>query len=218
MAYLIVSALIILIDQVFKFWIVQTLELREVLPLLPGIIHLTNVRNTGAAFSILADMRWLLIGLTSVCALGILIYLLKTKMGFGGKLSLAFVLGGAIGNIIDRASLGYVVDMFEVEFMEYAVFNIADCFIVVGGILFCIFYMIFSGQEEKAKKAKKQQKASGKKREADDVKQYSPKREKQPEPRQVQPIEYIDDSEEEWTETKILEEYDLFRRMSEDDR
>jgi len=76
----------------------------------------------------------------------------KGKLNKPCLVTAAMVLGGAVGNIIDRIVLGYVIDMFEVDFTDYAVFNIADCFVVVGVILFCIFYLIQVIKEERQAK------------------------------------------------------------------
>ena len=65
-----------------------------------------------------------------------------------GKVTLSLLLAGAVGNLIDRALLGYVTDMFETLFMRFAVFNVADICVVVGGIAFCVYYLFFHGKEE----------------------------------------------------------------------
>ena len=232
MLYLIIAAIIVLLDQGLKFWIVSSMEIGGEVALWPGVVHLTYVQNAGAAFSMLNGMRWILLAVTSVCALGILVYLMKTRLGPAGKISLAFVLGGAIGNIIDRAVQGYVVDMFEVEFMNYAVFNVADCFIVVGGILFCIFFLTFREDGREDRRGKRTGRAAREWAEPEEYEEQweapAPRRERpapiqpeQPEIPEVPEIPDLDDlsagDTEEWTETKILEEYDLLRWMSEED-
>ena len=153
MLYFIIAVLVAAADQLFKKWIVASVPLSGYMTMIPGVIHLTYVRNTGAAFSIFNDMRLFLTILTSCMIAGLIVFLIKAKLSRLEKLALSAVLGGAVGNLIDRVLLGYVVDMFEVEFMEYAVFNVADCFIVVGGILFCVCYLMDIVKEEKAKTA-----------------------------------------------------------------
>lgn len=155
MLYAIIAVAVIAFDQYFKYWIVNNIELGGKLDFLPGIVGLTNVRNTGAAFSILNNATWLLTVITTVFIIGLIIYMIKVKMSKASAVCIAAVIGGAVGNLIDRLRLGYVVDMFELQFMEYAIFNIADCFIVVGVILFCIFYLIDEIKKEKATKAAK---------------------------------------------------------------
>jgi signal peptidase II len=139
-----VAAVVAIIDQLFKMWIVQSIELGGQMALIPKVIHLTYVKNTGAAFSLMDDMPTLLLIITGICIIGIIIFISMAKLNTFGKITAGLILGGAIGNVIDRILFGYVVDMFEVEFMEYAVFNIADCCIVIGGILFCVYYIFFN--------------------------------------------------------------------------
>ena len=138
------AALVVLLDQFIKHWIVLTLPLHENTGLIPGILGLTHIENSGAAFSILADQRWLLAGIAFAAALILIFILLRYNEGFWGTLGLASVLGGTVGNLIDRVFHGYVVDMFVPEFINFAVFNVADIFITLGGITFCIFFIITS--------------------------------------------------------------------------
>lgn len=190
MTYFVLAMLIVLVDQAVKYLITIDLAAGGQIALIPGLIHLTYVENTGAAFSILSDMRWLLVAVSFVCSLIIAFILLKykDKIEVIGKIALAFVLGGALGNLVDRAVLGYVVDVFEVEFMRFAVFNVADCFITVGGIAFCIYYFVHSGKQDKIKKRKAA------------TKKEQPETEKR-----------------DWSETEILEEYDLERQIAENE-
>ena len=155
MLYFILSILIVIADQAMKYFVTIKLALGGQLPLIPGIIHLTYIRNTGAAHSILTGYTWLLTIISALASVLIIILIVKMKIGTFGRITLACVLGGAVGNLIDRVMLGYVVDMFEVEFMNYAVFNVADMFISVGGALFCIYYIFYSSKKDKkaAKKA-----------------------------------------------------------------
>lgn len=132
------AALIVAADQLFKWWIVAVLPLGGVSPLIPGVISLTHVRNTGAAFSLLEQHTWLLTAISAVFALLIAVLLAIRYFRHPVAVwSVAAVLGGAIGNLIDRVRYSYVVDMFMTEFMDFAVFNIADIFITCGGLLFC---------------------------------------------------------------------------------
>ena len=155
MLYFILSILIVIADQAVKYFVTLKLALGGQIPLIPGSIHLTYVRNTGAAHSILTQYTWLLTIISALASVLIIILIIKMKIGTFGRVTLACVLGGAVGNLIDRAMLGYVVDMFEVEFMNYAVFNVADMFISVGGALFCIYYIFFSIKNDKKPKKTK---------------------------------------------------------------
>lgn len=135
--------LIVCLDQLVKFWAVQTLMGKPPIVLIPSIFQLTYVENRGAAFSFLEDQIWFFV-LTTVCVLAAIFYafyknMILTKIG---KWSLIFVAGGAIGNLIDRILHGYVVDMFYFELIDFPVFNVADIFIVIGGILFAYYVVM----------------------------------------------------------------------------
>ena len=144
------SALIVAADQAVKWWIVSSLQPEEVRTLIPGVLSLTRIRNTGAAFSLLRDHTWLLAVISAIFA--VLVVVLLVKRYFTHPLavwSLAAVLGGAVGNLIDRIRLGYVVDMFLPEFIDFAVFNVADIFITCGGILFCVWLLLSYSQSRR---------------------------------------------------------------------
>ena len=113
------------------------------------------MQNSGAAFSVLSSHTWLLTLISALCSIA-LIYVLWTRKLKGnlGNIALAMVLGGAVGNLIDRAAFSYVVDMFKLEFMNFAVFNFADIGVTVGGVLLCIYLLVFwdeGGERERAK-------------------------------------------------------------------
>jgi len=135
------AVLVVLLDQFFKRWIVITLASGGETVLIKGIISLIYVENTGASFSILANQRWLLAAIALVAAIIISFILLRYTEGFWGTLGLAAVLGGTVGNLIDRVFHGYVIDMFRTLFMNFAIFNIADIFITLGFITFCIHFI-----------------------------------------------------------------------------
>ncbi len=167
MIYFIISALIVLLDQASKYFMSIQLSPGEMSELIPGFIRLAYVENTGAAFSFLRDMRWVLVGVSLVVIVLLIIVMVRygKKISPVGRIALASVLGGAFGNLIDRAFFGYVVDFFEFEFVHFAVFNVADIFITVGGIVFCIYYLFgrddilrefsFGGGRDAGKKPRK---------------------------------------------------------------
>jgi len=138
------AALVVLLDQFFKRWIVLILSADGENVIIPGILSLIYRENTGAAFSMLADKRWLLAGVAVVAAIILVFILLRYTEGFWGTLGLAAVLGGTVGNLIDRVFHGYVVDMFRFLFMDFAIFNIADIFITLGFATFCIHFIVTS--------------------------------------------------------------------------
>ena len=109
-------------------------------PLWPGVFHFTYAQNRGAAFSFLSGQRWLLLAVTTL-ACGLLIWtLIKWRKELHPLLrfSLALILAGALGNLIDRAVLGYVRDMLDFTLINFAIFNVADSAVCVGGFLLCL--------------------------------------------------------------------------------
>lgn len=160
MLYILVIALCVAADQWMKWWTVANLSVYGSAPLLPGIVELKYIQNTGGGFSILTGHTWLLAGLT-VVLMAILGWLLFKKV-FPHPLamwSLTVILGGGIGNLIDRIRLGFVVDMFNLQFMNYPVFNIADIFVVCGAIGFAVYYLLIDGKAVKAKEIKTEETA-----------------------------------------------------------
>ena len=149
MPYLLLAAVIALGDQLFKYWYVNSIAPQGTYEVIPGLLQFTYVKNTGASWGIFAGMRWPLIVVTIVAAVLIIYLLFKVKVNVPGRIGLACVLGGAIGNGIDRFRLGYVVDMLDCPQVDWYVFNLADVFITGGGILFCICYLIKVMREEK---------------------------------------------------------------------
>ena len=152
MVYAIVVVLILIADQLMKYWVTANITLNTgSIDLIDNVLRLVNIHNEGAAFSLLEGYRWIFVGIALAVSLIIILSLAFRwiKGGFGRWMAV-FVMAGALGNAIDRAIYGYVVDMFEiipVKFMQ--IFNIADIFITVGGILFCI-YLLFSGKKSKS--------------------------------------------------------------------
>lgn len=144
MQYLIVVMLLIGLDQAVKYWALTSLQAQQTIPLLDGVFHLTYVENRGAAFSMFAqfDSRWIFVTLAVVITIAIAVVLRKGLMQHAlGCWSLVMVAAGALGNAIDRVFHGFVVDLFDFRLIHFPVFNVADIFICVGGILFVIYYM-----------------------------------------------------------------------------
>ena len=146
----IVIVLLVILDQLVKYLVKTNIPLGSAVPFLPGILGLTHIHNTGAAFSMLSGARWFFVLLTvAFVVFGMWVLLAGRLRHPLGKWSWVLVLAGAIGNLIDRCLYGYVVDMFEVQFMRFAIFNVADIFVVVGGILFCIYYLFLHDKLKK---------------------------------------------------------------------
>ncbi len=153
--WLSIAALVVVADQVTKWAIIEWVALYEKVPV-NSFINLTHQRNTGAAFSFLADaggwQRWFFITLASAVSVIIAVWLWRIRSERQAILAagLALVLGGAIGNLIDRIMLGYVTDFIQVWFGNWAFpsFNVADAGISVGAALLIIDALFFSGRDE----------------------------------------------------------------------
>ena len=141
------------LDQWVKHYITLTLPLGETRPLLPGFVELKAVHNYGAAWSSFSGMRWLLVIATSCIVLALLVLLVRRVVRHPlGTLACCLIVSGGLGNIIDRVRLGYVVDMFNFQFINYPVFNVADMCIVSGCVLGLIYYQWFYEKYDKKEK------------------------------------------------------------------
>lgn len=134
----IIAALIVL-DQVVKAYVVQNIALGEVKTWIPNLVSLTYLQNRGAAFSILQDQQLLFAVITLVVVVGAIWYLHKhMEDSFWMVLGLTLIIAGGLGNFIDRVSQGFVVDMFHLDFINFAIFNVADSYLTVGVIVLLI--------------------------------------------------------------------------------
>ena len=157
MIYAIAVVLVLIADQAVKYWTTKNIILNAIGPdcvkLIDGVVHMTNVHNSGAAFGIFQNARWPLTIVSALFVIAIIVLINKeiihTKFG---RWTAVLIVAGALGNCIDRVLYGYVVDMFELEFVKFAVFNVADIFITVCGVLFCI-HLIFHNEPEAVKQA-----------------------------------------------------------------
>lgn len=147
MLYAIIAAIILIGDQWLKYWVTVNITLSTgEAALIPGVVKLVNIHNSGAAFGLLGDAayaRWLFLGVAALFIIVIIVVLAKHmfKSRFANWCAV-LALAGAVGNCIDRALYGYVVDMFKVEFMNFAVFNVADIFLVVACLAFIIYLIV----------------------------------------------------------------------------
>lgn len=150
MFYAIFAAALVVLDQIVKYLVRANIPLGGSVPFIPCLLDLTYVQNTGAAFSILRQHTWLLTLTSAVVVLAMCFFLVK---GFFknrlGLFSAALVLAGGVGNLIDRVLFGFVTDMFQTTFMEFAVFNVADCCITVGVPLLFLYVWLYVGKDEK---------------------------------------------------------------------
>lgn len=161
----IIAIFAVIADQITKYLVVANFELYEVKPFIPYVMSLKYTQNRGAAFSMLSNHRWVFMILSTV-AMGLMIYVLVKEYRRHPLLniSLAMVLGGGIGNMIDRVRLEYVVDFFRFDFVDFAIFNVADCFITVGAVLMMVYIIFFEPKVEKriqAELAEKQKNENG---------------------------------------------------------
>lgn len=138
----IVIVALIALDQWVKFEIVKNIQLGEVKPFIPKILSLTYLRNTGAAFSILENQQWLFAVITLVVIGAAIWYLSKHIKGSVRLLSgLSLIIAGGIGNFIDRMRQGFVVDMFQLDFINFAIFNVADSYLTIGVLVLIVMML-----------------------------------------------------------------------------
>lgn len=154
LVYYIIALIIVALDQLTKWLIVKNMELGESLIIIKDFFYITSHRNAGAAWGILQGQMWLFYIITVIVVIAIVYYLEKHAKGKPlFQLSLAFILGGAIGNFIDRLFRKQVVDFLDTYIFTYdfPIFNIADSALTIGVVLMFL-QMIREGREEKVKK------------------------------------------------------------------
>ena len=140
--------IIALLDQAAKFFAAGLLQSVDTVPILSGIFQLTYVENSGAGFGVFSDYTWLLTVLTLIIIVLAVSYVVFKRPNNTILLTaLTFMIGGAVGNLIDRIRLGYVIDFFDFTLINFPVFNIADCFITIGAVVFAV-YIIFSDDKK----------------------------------------------------------------------
>ena len=140
------AALIAAADQVTKYLTIANIPLQGEVEVLPGVVGLTYVRNFGAAFSSFQGMQWLFAIIFVVFTAAVVWEYVKKSLPFTTfeRWCIVAIYGGGLGNMIDRVRLGYVVDMIETQFMEFPVFNVADCFITCGCIALIGHLVLFN--------------------------------------------------------------------------
>ena len=142
----------IVADQIVKYWAATDLQARGTIPLWEGVVHLTYCENTGAAFGMLKDHRWVFLVISTVALGGMIVYMFlnKTKHPLETT-AVAFIVGGGIGNMIDRLTRGFVVDFVDVKCIPHwnYIFNVADIFVCVGCGLFILYILLFETKGQK---------------------------------------------------------------------
>ena len=142
------------LDQLTKFLVVENISLYGHVEFIPDVLSFTYVQNTGAAFSSFRGMQWLFLVVFIVFTAGVVWEFSKKKMPFTTfeRWCIAAIYAGGLGNMIDRLRYGYVVDMVKTEFMNFPVFNVADCFITCGCILLLAHLFLFNKEFWKEEK------------------------------------------------------------------
>ena len=160
--YILYSAIIlggILLDQLTKWLSVEFLTRITTFPLIKGVLHLTYVENTGAAFGMLKDHRWVFIVTSTLAILALIAYL---YLGHASSrlqaIAFSMIISGGIGNMIDRTVLGFVVDFIDFRLINFAVFNGADSFICVGAGLMILDILLELKREVALAKENKERK------------------------------------------------------------
>lgn len=151
---LIVGAVLVIIDQIIKYFVSTNLQPVGSVSVIDNLFSLTYVENKGVAFGMFSDMRWVFVALTSVLLAIIIFYMFKKRpKGKFFYVCAALIIGGGIGNLIDRIFYGYVIDYLSLSFFP-PVCNFADYCITAGTIMLVIYLLFFSDVLDSSKKAK----------------------------------------------------------------
>ena len=143
MIYELIIAILIGLDQLSKYWVLNYLQEIGSIPVIQNVFHLTYVENRGAAFGMFQNNQMIFVVVAIVASIFGLYYLHTKKMHSIGKVGIMLIISGAIGNLIDRVRLGFVVDYFDFRIIWEYVFNVADVFVVVGTAMLCIYILFF---------------------------------------------------------------------------
>ena len=148
--YLLLSLIVVGIDQLIKLNVVQHLRIGESKTIIPNILSFYYLRNNGAAWNIFSGQMYFFYLISVIAIIAVLYFLFNPK--YKSKtfdIGLALILGGIIGNFIDRVRLHYVVDMMQLDFINFNIFNFADSCITVGVILVFIYLLFIDGKDKK---------------------------------------------------------------------
>ena len=134
--------LLILLDQAVKGYVVKEIPLGGMRRFIPKVVSLTYLKNSGAAFSMLENQQWFFTIITLIAMGAAFVYLYRhIKGSIWILLGLTLIISGGIGNFIDRLRQGFVVDMFHLDFMNFAIFNVADIYLTIGVGLLLIYLL-----------------------------------------------------------------------------
>lgn len=153
----IIAVILIALDRLSKNWAVKALATGDV-TVIDKVLYFRYTENTGVAFSMFSDNRWVLVGVTSVMLVVALAFFLSGKIKDKVELfALSLIIAGGVGNLIDRLSLGYVIDFIDVRIINFAIFNVADMCITIGAFLVCI--AAFAAERREKREQENKQKA-----------------------------------------------------------
>lgn len=153
--YLLIMAVVVVIDQWTKQLAVEYLKPITTKPLIEDVLHLTYLENSGAAFGMMKDHRWIFMATSTIAVIAITVFIVGWYQKYHDVLlftGLALIAGGGIGNMIDRVALGYVVDFVDFRLINFAIFNAADSFVCIGAGLIVLYVIISEINEKKQKK------------------------------------------------------------------
>ena len=148
-------AVVVVIDQWTKQLAVEYLKPIATKPLIEDVLHLTYLENSGAAFGMMKDHRWIFMATSTIAVIAITVFIVGWYKKYHDVLlftGLALIAGGGIGNMIDRVALGYVVDFVDFRLINFAIFNAADSFVCIGAGLIVLYVIISEINEKKQKK------------------------------------------------------------------
>ena len=153
----IIAVILIAVDRITKNWAAQALASGDI-AVIDKVLYFRYTENTGVAFSMFSDNRWVLVGITSVMLIVALAFFLSGKIKDKLELfALSLIIAGGVGNLIDRLSLGYVIDFIDVRIINFAIFNVSDMCITIGAILVCI--AAFAAEKREKREQESKQKA-----------------------------------------------------------
>jgi len=162
---ILIIAFVIYLDQLSKWLAVVFLRGGDSVPVIKDVFQLTYVENKGAAFGMFSEQRWLFMTASAVAIICLFVYIaVKKPKSIIIRTSLSMIIGGGIGNMIDRFLLGYVVDFFDFSLINFAVFNVADSFVCVGTGILMLYIIITTIQDIKGAKKDEIGKREDKKR------------------------------------------------------
>ncbi len=144
---------VIALDQLTKYWARTVLKAVADIPLWNGVFHFHYAENTGAAFSMLSGHSLLFFILTILVVLALLVYLVlyRKKIDLLQKITLGLIIGGAVGNLVDRIAYGYVIDFLYFKLINFAIFNVADSCLVIGCLLLAVYVLFLRERVKKGK-------------------------------------------------------------------